>query len=406
MERFKTYALAASAVILLIGLATAVSQRVIIERFLSVDGRDPLTLPIDWYTPKDAVPGDRRESLPVADASELTIPSEVLEGVADYAEAQGSQTLLVVHKGVIQLERYWKGTDRETWYNPQSMSKSVLSLVMGIAIEEGHIDSVTDPVGKYIEEWRDDSRGTATIQQTLWMAAGLEQMNESYDINLFSRSALYSMSEDFDGAILGLKQVDPPGTKFEYNNEETNLLGILIERATGRRYADYLSEKLWQPLGLADAAMYLDRPGGAVMKSCCIFSRPYDWAKIGLLIANRGVWNDEQLVPAAWVDAMQTPSPLRDFYGYLVWLGSNYIQKGEFGEPKSDVPVAPEGYHTDDMVIFLGYGEQRVWISPLNELVVVRGTMNWAPSWNETLIPNALLDAIKTSEAGDAATTP
>jgi CubicO group peptidase (beta-lactamase class C family) len=394
MERFKTYALAATAIILLFGIAGAISQRVLIERFLSVYDQDPLTIPVDWFNPKEAVPGAAEESLRAADAAERTVPNAILEDVAAYAEAQGSLSLIVVHKGRVQLERYWDDANRETWFNPQSMSKSVLSLLMGIAIEEGHIDAVTDPVGKYIEEWRDDPRGTATIQQTLWMAAGLEQMTTSYDINIFDRGTWYNFGDDFNGMLLDLDQVDKPGTKFDYNNEETNLLGILIERATGQRYADYLSEKLWAPLGLADAAMYQDRPGGAVMKSCCIFSRPYDWTKIGLLIANRGVWNEQQLVPAAWIDAMLTPSPLRDFYGYLVWLGSSYIQKGEFGKPKSAVPVAPEGYHADDMVIFLGYGEQRVWISPSNELVIVRGTRKWAPSWNETRIPNTILDAL------------
>ncbi|NKB43869.1 MAG: serine hydrolase [Alphaproteobacteria bacterium] len=255
MERFKTYALVAIAAILFIGIAGAVSQRAVIERFLAVNGGDPLTLPIDWYNPKEAVPGAPTNSIPVAEAAERTIPNASLEEAAAYAEAQGSQTLIVVHKGVIQLERYWGETDRDTWFNPQSMSKSVFSLMVGIAIEEGHIETITDPVGKYVEEWRDDPRGTATIQQTLWMAAGLEQMNESYDISLFSRGALYSLGQDFDGMILDLKQVDRPGTTFDYNNEETNLLGIVIERATGRRYADYLSEKLWRPLGLADAAM-------------------------------------------------------------------------------------------------------------------------------------------------------
>ncbi|NKB43868.1 MAG: hypothetical protein GKS03_06270 [Alphaproteobacteria bacterium] len=142
------------------------------------------------------------------------------------------------------------------------------------------------------------------------------------------------------------------------------------------------------------------------MKSCCIFSRPYDWAKIGLLISNRGTWNGEQLVPTAWIDAMLTPSPLRDFYGYYVWLGSSYIEKGEFGEPKSEIPVAPEGYHADDMAIFLGYGEQRVWISDSNELVIVRGTKTWAPSWNETRIPNIILDALKIEELDEDTAAP
>lgn len=396
MGRYKTYALVFIAALLFAALAFVYSERVIIERFLSLNGGDPLTLPIEWYTPKEALPGAAIDSFPVATKADRTIPESVLADISSYAEEQGSQSLIVVHKGTLQLEQYWRGADRETRFNPQSMSKSVLALLTGIAIEDGKIGSVTDPISKYIGEWKNDPRGTATIEQILRMTAGLEQMavDGYYDVDFLSRVARYSLGEDFNGMILDLRQVDEPGTKFEYNPEEANLLGIAIERATGKRYAEYLSEKLWQPLGLADASMYLDRPGGAAMKSCCVFSRPYDWAKIGLLISQNGAWDGEQLVPAGWIKAMITPSPLRDFYGYFVWLGSSYIQRGESSPPKSDIPVAPEDYHADDMIIFLGFGEQRIWISPSNELVIVRGTNQWAPSWNETYIPNVILDGL------------
>lgn len=274
MAKIKTYALFATAGILLIGLLLAFSERVFLERIISMGSHDPVTLPVEWYAPKEPVPGNPNDSLPLAAASDRTLPEDVLADIATYAEAQGSQSLIVLHNGAIQLERYWGDSDRETWFNPQSMSKSVLGLLMGIAIADGDIESVTDPIGKYIEEWRDDPRGAATIEQTLRMSAGLEQMTESYDFDLFSRGTRYNFGEDFTGMILDLKQVDPPGTVFDYNNEETNLLGIVIERATGKRYAQYLSEKLWKPLELSDAAMYLDKPNGAAMKSCCIFSRP------------------------------------------------------------------------------------------------------------------------------------
>lgn len=397
MQTLLRYGAWAAVLFFVVGGIFAVSERQFLARYITHEG-DPLVLPISWYSPVERVTGNSQDDLFATWPVERTIPTTVLEDISAFAEEQDSQGLIVVHNGAIQLESYWNGADRNTQFNPQSMSKTVLGMVMGIAIDEGHIDSVDDPVGKYIEEWSDDPRGSATLRQTLWMAAGLEQMADSYEISLFSRGVWYNFGDDFNGMILDLKQVDPPGTKFDYNNEENNLLGLVIERATGRRYAEYLSEKLWQPLGLADATMYLDREGGAVMKSCCIFSRPYDWAKLGVLVLNRGLYNGQQIVPAEWIDDMVTPSPLADHYGYQVWLGSGYIQPGQQGSGNAgaDEEIAPDEYATDDMIIFLGYGGQKVWVSPSNNLVIVRATVKWADSWVETKIPNAVLEALNT----------
>lgn len=383
-----------SVLLVVVFVAAAVSERAYVQRYLTYSG-DPLALPLSWYEPLDPVPGRQDDSIPLSADSDRTIPLHALEQAAAYAEEQGAQALIVIHRGAIQLERYWNGADRNTRFNPQSMSKSVLGMLIGIAIDEGQIESITDPVGKYVEEWSNDPRGAITIEQALHMTGGLEQMATSYEISLFDRNSWYNFGDDFDGMLLDLKQVDPPGTKFEYNNEEANLLGITIERATGQRYADYLSEKIWQPLGLQGADMYLDRPGGSVMKHCCILSRPYDWAKLGLLVQSGGKWDEVQLVPEPWIKEMITPSQLAGFYGYQVWLGSTYITPGTARKVAGDSIIAPDTYLADDMITFLGFGDQRVWISPANDLVIVYATMQWASEWIETRIPNTLLKGLQ-----------
>lgn len=380
-------------VVIAVIIAVTLNERAFLKRYFTYEG-DPLALPLSWYEPLETIVGTADDALPIATRQALSVPSEALNMAASYAAAQGSQALIVIHKGVIQLEQYWGEADRSTRFNPQSMSKSVLGMLVGIAIEDGHIESVNDPISHYIEEWRDDPRGSMTIKQALQMTGGLEQMATSYEINLFSRGARYNFGDDFDGMLLNLEQVDPPGTKFEYNNEESNLLGIVLERATGQRYADYLSEKIWKPVGLKTADMYLDRLHGSVMKHCCILSRPYDWAKIGLMFDKHGKWNDVQVVPAAWVEDMITPSALADFYGYQVWLGSNYIAPGVARKGPGESIISPERYLADDMIIFLGFGDQRVWISPTHELVIVYATMRWASEWDETKIPNTILRAL------------
>ena len=115
---------------------------------------------------------------------------------------------------------------------------------------------------------------------------------------------------------------------------------------------------------------------------------------------NRGAYKGTQLVPAAWIDDMIQGSPNAEFYGYQVWLGSGYIQTGEteWGEDGEGEASMPERYAADDMILFLGFGGQKVWVSPSNNLVIVRATMKWADSWVETKIPNAILNALKEQE--------
>jgi CubicO group peptidase (beta-lactamase class C family) len=379
--------------LVLIVAGWAVSERRYLQRYLTFQG-DPMVVPLEWFDPVDRVVGRQDDNLPVATAAALTIDSRALEAAATFAAEQNSQAFIVVHRGVVQLERYWQGADRDTRFNPQSMSKTVLGLLMGAALADGHIRGVDDPVGNYIQEWADDPRGAISIRQALGMAGGLEQMAMSYENSFFSRGTRYNFGDDFNGMILELGLVDPPGTRFEYNNEETNLLGMVIERATGQRYASYLAEKIWQPLELADADMYLDRAGGSVMKSCCIFSRPYDWAKLGQLVLNRGRYKGRQIIPTGWIDAMITPSVLAHYYGYQTWLGDGYVEPGSSAPAGSDRAVAPDGYLTDDMIVFLGFGGQRVWISPRHELVIVRGTARWPVSWVETRIPNLIIKGL------------
>lgn len=387
--------LALTATILFVGIVALVAtQRTYLLRYLTYTG-DPLTLPVSWYAPVEPVAGDKTDDIPVAADSDRTINQNALEQIAEYAKAQNSQSLIVVHKGAIQLERYWGSAGRDTIFNPQSMAKSVLGLLVGIALEEGALESVTDPIGNYIAEWRDDPRGAATLQQTLWMSAGLEQMAASYEVTFWDRGSRYSFGDDFNEMIFDLKLIDPPGTKWDYNNEETNLLGIALERATSQRYAEYLSTKIWRPLGLGSATMYLDRPNGAVMKHCCILSRPYDWAKIGLLFLQKGQWNEKQIVSRQWIDEMTSPSPLTSRYGYQVWLGGDYILPGAFTPPRSPSIFAPERYVSKDMITFIGYGGQRVWVSPEDDLVIVRSAVEWAPEWDEAFIPNVLARSLR-----------
>ena len=380
-------------VFILGALLLVFSERHFLKRYLSYSG-DPLTIPLSWYDPVENVSGQKDDDIQVATNNTHTISRTALNSASAFAKSESALSLIVIHQGVIQHEEYWENENRSVRFNPQSMSKTVLAMLTGIAISEGHIESVDDEIGKYILEWREDNRGKITIRQALQMSAGLEQMAQSLELSIFNRAVRHHLGTNFDEMALELKQLDPPGIKYEYNNEVTNILGIVIERATRMRYAEYLSSRIWKPLGLDDASMYLDREGGSVMKSCCILSRPYDWAKLGLLFLNEGVHKEKEIIPSDWIKEMIISSPSSDYYGYQVWLGSSYIplKPMRLIYDKDDDPPL---YLTDDMITFVGFGGQRVWISPKNELVIVYATKKWSNAWNEAKLPNMILQSLQ-----------
>jgi CubicO group peptidase (beta-lactamase class C family) len=308
--------------------------------------------------------------------------------------------LIVVRHGRIELERYWPGYDRDTLFNPQSMSKTVVAMAVGIAIADGAIGTVDDPIGRYLDEWRNDPRGAITVRNLLNMSGGLAQIAPDYRPVPWSGGVRQHFGTDFNGPILGLALVDPPGTRFDYNNNENNLLGLVLERATGQRYQDYLGERIWRPAGLGPAFMYLDQPGGNVMKSCCILSRPVDWAKLGLLMLTDGRLQGRQILPPGWAREMVGPAPTWDGYGYQIWR--DVLDLGG-GEPTPKSWWAAEGFASDDVVHFSGHGFQHVWVIPHLDMVVVRANREWPREpWDQSRIPNLLIRGLAPAPTGAA----
>jgi CubicO group peptidase (beta-lactamase class C family) len=378
-------------------LAWSSSEWLFLKRYSSfvLNGYDAHTAPIDWYEPLYPLVHGTGRPLPAL--AQPTIPISLLADIEAYAEAQDSMALIVVRNGKVELERYWPGHDRESLFNPQSMSKTVLAMAVGIALADGSIESVDTPIGRYLDAWRDDPRGEITVRNLLQMSGGLAQISADYRPVPWSRGVWQHFGTDFDGPILDLELVDAPGTRFDYNNNENNLLGLILERATGQAYQDFVGERLWRPADLGPAFMYLEAPGGSVMKSCCILSRPVDWAKLGLLILNDGRLGDEQLLPAGWVREMVQPAATWDGYGYQIWRG---VLDQSGGNPTPQTWWAAEGFASDDVVHFLGHGYQHVWVIPHLDLVVVRANRVWPREpWDQTRIPNMLIRGLEEAAA-------
>jgi len=374
------------------------------DRFASFQagGYDALTVPVDWFQPVDRVAGTDHVA-PRQVVADPSIDPRALDAAAQWAAAQNSTALLVQHNGQLVFERYWQSSGRDTRFNSQSMAKTVLALLVGQAIASGAIGSVDDPVGRYIGEWRDDPRGAITIADLLHMASGLEQLGAAYgyQVTRENPAARQHFGSDFIAPILTLTGADAPGKRFDYNNNSANLVGLVLERTTGKRYATLLSEGLWRPLGLADAGLYLDHPGGHPMYSCCIFSRPVDWLAIGQLILDRGRASAGQLVPAGWIDAMTSPSPAYHGYGYFTWIGDQTVGGAAPAHPGL-IPWQSAPFAAP--VVFLhGHGSQRVWIVPSHNLVIVRTGRDWPAAWDESMIPNFIIAGLKQAGSDDRA---
>ncbi len=367
-------------------------------------GGDPHVIGLNWYNPRFIISKDSPENyasdqeIDTKKSSELSKNELIFDKVADYALNDSGQAILISRYGKIVYERYQNDTTRETLINPQSMSKSLLALAIGYAFTQGDIKSLDTPISEYIPDLSKDRRGSITIKNLLQMSAGLEQISKDYSPYPWSRGVRQHFGTDFDYWVMQLQSIDPPGTKFEYNNNKSNLLGMVLEKAVGMSYQEYLSKEIWPVFGLGKAEAYLDKEDGSIMKSCCIFSRPIDWLKLGQIILDKGEINQKQVIYKEYINQMTTPSPTNHGYGYLLWLKPLELRGGYVGRevPKNSQIWWSSELYLDTVYKFSGYGHHKTWIIPSLDMVIVRINGNTWPKepFDQSKIPNMLIETL------------
>ena len=272
--------------------------------------------------------------------------------------------IIVVHNGKITAERYLLGHSRSNPHISWSVAKSVISALFGIALEEGKINNLDEQVTNYVPELKGSGYEGVTIKNTLQMATGVS-FDENYedffsDINRFGRAiALGTSLDEFSGSLSRNK---PPGTKLDYVSINTQVLGMVITRATGLSLTKYTEEKLWQPLGMGYDAYWITDNQGMELALGGLNATLRDYARFGLLYAQGGKWNGQQIISERWLDESLTPGapylmPGRkgtdlatDFgYGYHWWVPGNaddeFMARGVYGQfiyidPDAGVVVA------------------------------------------------------------------
>ena len=291
----------------------------------------------------------------------IDIPSHNIKSEADleaFNVEHKTVAFLIIKDDSVHYEWYANKYDSSSILTSFSMSKSYISALIGIAIEEGHIKSVKDPITDYIRSFKNEGFDKITIEHVLNMRTGIDYV-ESY-ISPFGNVAIGYYGRNLDRHIANLKVKEDPDLKFDYVSIATQILGAIVESATGKSVSKYCEEKVWTKIGTEYGASWsLDKKNGTEKAFCCLNARARDYAKFGRLYLNNGKWGNAQVVPAEWVKASTKKSKESkdSFYAYQWW----HTPETKDGKLKQDVDFYMQGH--------LG---QYVYMEPEKNIIVVR----------------------------------
>jgi CubicO group peptidase (beta-lactamase class C family) len=280
-----------------------------------------------------------------------------------FLDDNNTVAFLIIKNDTIQYEKYFDGYEQESIVASFSMAKSVTSILIGCAIDEGLIKSVDESITTYIPELKENGLEKVTIKHLLQMTSGID-FNESY-FNPFGDAASFYYGRKLRKNISKMKPKIDPGQNFNYISGNTQLLGLVLERALKTKtITEYLQEKIWTPLEMEyDASWSIDRKENGLEKTfCCLNGRARDFAKIGRLYLNKGNWNGTQIVSESWVEEstkIDQTEGSADYYQYQWWIPT---AKGDF--------------------MAQGILGQFIYINPSKNLVIVRlGKNEGKTSW-------------------------
>lgn len=353
-----------------------------------------------WEDSEYPVTGGQHTLLELTKPEDRTISAEALVNVTNYAEARKSTSLLIWHKGQLQAREHFKDYTADSLIVGKSMAKMVVSLVIARAIKEGYIEGLDEPVANYITEWQGTEKAKITIRHMLNMSAGLEPFY-TLDMSPFSNfTRTYIAGHNEDYLINGYDVINEPGTVYDYSQVISDLLGLVLERATNRPYGEYLSQSLIVPLEAQGGEVMMNRPDGLAHTGCCLLLPSESWLRIGIMLANKGVVNNTSLFPENWMNDYLEPSPANPAMGLHIWLGEPYLPKRswtEVGTPTRYGVTHSEPYLASDLFLFDGSGNQVVYIIPSLELVIVRTgafSRGKGKGWDNAYIPNTVIRGI------------
>ncbi|WP_298802357.1 serine hydrolase [uncultured Lentibacter sp.] len=270
-----------------------------------------------------------------APVSELVIgqPITLPDAYAQWVSARALTSVVVLKDGLLRHEAYYLETGPDDRRISWSVAKSFLSALLGVLLEDGTISSVNDPVTKYAPALRGTAYDGARIEDVLQMESGV-RFNEDYldfwsDINKMGR--VLALGQSMDGFATALTERDAKaGQSWQYVSIDTHILGMVIRGATNRPIPELLAERIIAPLGLEQAPYYLTDGHGTAFVLGGLNLTTRDYARFGQMIAQNGLWNGVQVVPAAWIAQSTRPSAKtvkgNTQYGYQWWMPADARQ--------------------------------------------------------------------------------
>ncbi|MDO5656148.1 MAG: serine hydrolase [Flavobacteriaceae bacterium] len=272
-------------------------------------------------------------------------------------EKYKSDAFIIIHDGKLFYEEYWNGRTAVDVSNSFSMAKTYVAFLLFKAIENGDIQSLEQPITDFLPQFKNDTFGAkCSVGDLAAMTSGFD-WKENYYLPLNPTAKAY-FGTKINDQMLNRKFISEPGKHFEYLSGNTQLLGMVIEKATGHNLSYLLSEQLWKPLGMEHNALWsLDGSGETEKAYCCVNATALDFAKIGSLFLQKGNWKGRQIIDTVHIDKMTFPNTAAfesteiPVYGYSVWM---------------DYSQSPAFY------AFLGHLGQRTIIVPEHHLVILR----------------------------------
>ena len=325
-------------------------------KFIDSSTLSPSSNPLNFKSSKTI-------SLPVSfNLNNLEIETE------NFLQRTDTSALLILQNGRIQFEKYWLTGGEDVQWMSMSVAKSFISALVGIAIRDGHINNIEEAISDYVPELKNSPYNNVRIKDVLQMSSGAS-WNEDYsdpesDINRWAK--IFALGGSFDEFIQTLSYDFKPGTRNHYNSMDTQALGMLVNRATGKSITNYMTEMLWHPMGASNEGYWLLDSEGMEMAFAGLNVTARDYAKFGELYRLDGKLNGQQIVPKSWVKDSITPdgphltpgdNPLSDYplgYGYQWWV--------------------PEGGKGEFMAI--GVYNQMIYVAPESNMVIVKLSAN------------------------------
>jgi CubicO group peptidase (beta-lactamase class C family) len=317
--------------------------------------RRALLLPLSAdsvYLPVATVGNPEPQPMERTDPAVPAIDALVVEEAAERAGNAGSRALLVLYRGKLAVERYFLTDDARTLLPAGLAARPLAAMAIGIALADGKIGSLDEPVARFLTEWDDEPRGRITLRQLLEETSGLETGGDTRGL-LYrspwrdparlpafatSRGVRMLLGNDFESSALGFRLEHEAGGFYNLSPANTQLAAVIIERATGEPYETFVDQKLWRPVGAGTAELQLDRRAGMPAAHCCWRATARDMLRILSLLGTDGVHDGHAILPAGWAREMARASRVSPETGMQVTRLS--IDGAEALEVKDDLGSA------------------------------------------------------------------